>query len=122
MFSGLSDFLKDAFAFTLIGAPAAIARTLMKREFTWTAILSNGASCAFVAPLAGWTANYLFPATAAGETQGITYVIIGVSTLLGKDMIEGVLREGDNFRQDPRGTAQAWLTFWKNLFIPGSKS
>jgi hypothetical protein len=114
------DFLKDAASFTLIGAPAAIVRTLMKKDRTWRDFLANGASCAFVSPLAGWTATYVFPPS-HGYNQGLIYVVIGVSTLLGKDLIEGMLREGESFRNDPRGTAQAWITFWKNLIVPGAK-
>lgn len=111
------EFFKEAGSYTLIGAPAAIVRTLMRKEFTWRAFLSNAASCAFVAPMAGWTASHFFP-DKAGHTPGIVYVVIGISTLLGKDLIEGVLREGDAFRQDPRATLQAWLTFWKGLILP----
>jgi hypothetical protein len=113
VFNGLIDFLKDAGAFTLIGAPAAVVRTIMRREFTVHSFLSNGASCAFVSPLAGWTAGYFFPPN-DGHTQGIVYVIIGVSTLLGKDLIDGLLVIGDDFRKAPRETFQKWLGAWRN--------
>jgi hypothetical protein len=119
--SPILDFLKDAATFAFIGAPAAIVRTLMKKDRTWRDIFANGASCAFVSPLAGWTATAIFPPL-HGSTQGLVYVVIGVATLLGKDLIEGTLREGESFRSDPRRTVQEWLTFWRNLIVPGPKA
>jgi hypothetical protein len=116
----IPDFLKEAGVYTLIGAPAAIARTLMKKELTVRSVIANGASCTFVAPLAGWTANAMFPAK-DGHVSGLVCVVVGVATLLGKDLIAGVLREGEAFASSPRETMQAWLTFWKNLFVPGAK-
>lgn len=119
--SALKDYLSDAASFTLIGAPAAIVRTFMRKEFTIGSFLANGASCAFVAPLAGWSTSHFFPPDHVGKPNGMVFVIIGVSTLLGKDLIEGVLREAATFRRDPRATAQTWITFWKTLFVPAAK-
>jgi uncharacterized membrane protein YeaQ/YmgE (transglycosylase-associated protein family) len=114
----LKDFFSEATSYALIGAPAAIARTIMKRDYTVKGFLANVASCVIVSPLAGWLGSAWFPPK-DGHVSGMVYVVIGGATLLGKDILDGLLREGETFAKDPRSTAQAWIAFWKGLFLPG---
>lgn len=103
----LAETLRQACEFVVIGLPSAIMRTAMKKGRTWRDVVANAGSAMVVAPLAGFAAEGL------GLNNGLVFVVVGVATLMGSDLVAGAIKLGEEFKKDPRGTSQAWIDFWR---------
>lgn len=101
--------------FSLIGLPMALVRTLMnKRSRSWDALLANFLGAVVVSPAVGFgvTAWLDKPATAVVEGQGISLVAAGAASLIGVDLIRGILNLGEHFARDPAGNLTALRNIW----------
>lgn len=95
--------------YSLIGMPMAVLRTLLNRRArTWDALVANFLSAAVIAPLAGMgTLAWL------GEDRaGLAMVIAGAASLLGVDLLRGLMNIGEHFARDPVGNLSALRNIW----------